>query len=290
MAAASLAYLGLGVADRQAWRNFAILELGLMDGGATGASYRLRMDDRPWRIALHETPANDILYAGFEVPNAAALRSLEARLHDNDIAWRPLTAAELKDRGADAGITLHDPDGLALDIVYGIQPCPEPFVSSRVARFVTDDGGLGHIVLSVSDPARTMAFFQMLGFAVSDFIDMAVTPEITIRITFLHCNKRHHTVAFAPMPGPRRLDHLMLEVATVDDVIDTYNRLMAAGYSMKRHLGRHPNDGMLSFYVTTPAGFDLEFGCEGIEIGNGWEVKVYDNISTWGHKSHLLPV
>ncbi len=52
-----------------------------------------------------------------------------------------------------------------------------------------------------------------------------------------------------------------------------------------RHMGRHTNDQMLSFYVKTPAGFDVEFGCEGVHVcPDNWKVRTYDSISLWGHE------
>jgi hypothetical protein len=79
----------------------------------------------------------------------------------------------------------------------------------------------------------------------------------------------------------------MLERRNVDSVIETYYRLLQQGFKMKRHLGRHPNDQVLSFYVATPAGFDLELGGDGIEIGHEWQVRTYDRISLWGHSPAL---
>ena len=35
---------------------------------------------------------------------------------------------------------------------------------------------------------------------------------------------------------------------------------------MSATLGRHVNDKMLSFYMKTPGGFDVEFGCEGLQV------------------------
>ena len=37
---------------------------------------------------------------------------------------------------------------------------------------------------------------------------------------------------------------------------------------MSATLGRHVNDKMLSFYMKTPGGFDIEFGCEGLEVAD----------------------
>lgn len=281
----SLAYLGLGVSDDDRWVEFAVEGLGLQEERRTDEVRRLRMDARAWRLALHRSDLNDILYAGFDVADATAMRGLAERLQSNGIAQRSLTPAEVAERGVADGIAANDPQGLRLEFVYGCADT-EPFAPQHVTGFVTGAGGMGHIALCTSDP--TTQFYELLGFRTSDYIDLALGAR-TLRITFLHCNKRHHTLALAPLPGPRRLDHLMLEVATPDDVIRAYNRMLLRGYAIKRHLGRHSNDRMLSFYVVTPAGFDLEVGCQGVEIDAEWKVRTHHAISLWGHHATLAP-
>jgi 3,4-dihydroxy-9,10-secoandrosta-1,3,5(10)-triene-9,17-dione 4,5-dioxygenase len=50
-------------------------------------------------------------------------------------------------------------------------------------------------------------------------------------------------------------------------------------------LGRHTNDRMLSFYMATPGGFALEFGCEGLQMDwGGYTPTVSTLPSLWGHK------
>jgi biphenyl-2,3-diol 1,2-dioxygenase len=279
----SLAYLGLGVADEERWAEFAVQGLGLQEATRGSGTRRLRMDERAWRLALHRSASNDILYVGFDVAGAAAVRALAGALDRSGIEQRMLTAAEIAERAVGGGIVAHDPQGLRLEFVHGCADAG-PFAPTRGSGFVTGAGGLGHIVLAAADPTTSARFYELIGFRVSDYIDLAIGPQ-TLRIAFYHCNKRHHTLALAPLPSPRRLDHLMIEVATPDEVIDTYNRLLLRGHPMKRHLGRHSNDRMLSFYVTTPAGFDLEFGCQGVEIGDRWQVRTYDAISLWGHQT-----
>lgn len=44
------------------------------------------------------------------------------------------------------------------------------------------------------------SFYAMLGFRVSDYIELM--PGLVG--TFLHCNPRHHTLAFVEVPGARR--------------------------------------------------------------------------------------
>ena len=69
----------------------------------------------------------------------------------------------------------------------------------------------------------------------------------------------------------------------VDDVLLGHRRSVGQGYKTGG-IGRHPNDRMLSFYVLTPAGFDIEYGWGGREIEGDWQVEEYDRISLWGHE------
>ena len=102
----------------------------------------------------------------------------------------------------------------------------------------------------------------------------------------MHCNGRHHTIAFAAMPGPKRMHHFMIEANDRVDVGCAYDRVLKAGIPMELTLGMHPNDHMFSFYVKTPSGFAIEFGADGrvIEDEASWEVVTYDRLSIWGHK------
>ena len=280
-----LAYVGLSVDDPQAWFRFAREGLGLADAGTSGETVRLQMDDRAWRIALHKGPSNDLSYVGFEVDESAALDQIEAALRQRDIGCRRLTPAELDVRCVRAGIAFKDPDGLDVEVIQGHAAASRPFESPLVRGFVADGQGLGHVVLSTGDPERSVEFYRFLGFKLSDLIQANLGPDMAVTISFLHCNPRHHTLAFARLPVPRRLEHLMLEVRSVDEVIEAYNRMRRLGYSIRRHLGRHPNDRMLSFYVVTPSGFDVEVGWDGQQVTSDWVVRTYDRVSLWGHEA-----
>lgn len=280
-----LAYLGFAVEDTQAWFQFARDGLGLTDARAVGETLRLRMDDRAWRIALHPASRNDLLYVGFEVDGTGAIEKLEASLRDRDIDCRRLTPTQLDARSIRAGIAFKDPDGLDLEVVYGHATASQPFESRLVRRFLTNGQGLGHIVISARDPDRSIEFYRSLGFETTDLIQMEVASGMVLTITFLHCNSRHHTLALTRLPIERRLEHFMVEVESIDEVIKAYNRMRRLGYQIRRHLGRHPNDEMLSFYVVTPAGFDVEVGWDGKQVGADWKVQTYDRISLWGHEA-----
>ena len=100
---------------------------------------------------------------------------------------------------------------------------------------------------------------------------MRLPPELVGRpsdgepawLRFFGCNPRHHSLAFLPMPTPSGIVHLMIEVETPDDVGLCLDRARRHKVPMSATLGRHVNDLMLSFYMKTPGGFDVEFGTEG---------------------------
>ena len=276
-----LAYCGLGVSDVEAWIRFGVEALGL---GLTDQHVRrLRMDNRSWRFALHQSPADDILYAGFELSDAKELSALRTRLDAASLTWTAMTEAECRDRQVGEGLWLRDPDGLRLEFVRDHALASTPFVSPLTEGFLTGPQGFGHMVLSVGDLERATAFYEALGFALSDYITAPVDPGLTLRIAFLHCNERHHSVAIAALPGAKRLNHIMIELLEVDDVLRGYQRCADLGYRSGK-IGRHPNDLMLSFYVASPAGFDVEYGWGGRQVGPDWSVAEYDRISLWGHE------
>jgi biphenyl-2,3-diol 1,2-dioxygenase len=109
-----------------------------------------------------------------------------------------------------------------------------------------------------------------------------------IKLTFLHCNPRHHTIALAPVPLPKKLNHIMLEVTSLDDVGFGLDRATAQSTNISSSIGCHTNDKMVSFYMKTPSGFDIEYGFGGIAIDDAtWQTTTYDKPSIWGHKGNL---
>ena len=70
-------------------------------------------------------------------------------------------------------------------------------------------------------------------------IDMGGLPVVG---NFYHCNGRHHSMAliFVPVPEfPKKLDHIMIETVSMDNVGHAYDRALAAGIPIARDLGRH---------------------------------------------------
>src|SRR5205809_494451 len=87
-----------------------------------------------------------------------------------------------------------------------------------------------------------------------------------------------------PQP-PKRLNHFMLQAKTLDDVGATYYLCQDQGVPIARSLGRHTNDHMVSFYLRTPSGFEVEYGWGGRVVDDStWQVQLHTAGSMWGHR------
>ena len=102
---------------------------------------------------------------------------------------------------------------------------------------------------------------------------------------FFHCNPRHHSIAIVEVDAPKHLQHIMLEVKSLDDVGLAYYRCKEFGTPLSLDIGRHTNDHMFSFYMSSPSGFDIEYGWGGRLIDDStWVVQRHVSPAIWGHQ------
>jgi 3,4-dihydroxy-9,10-secoandrosta-1,3,5(10)-triene-9,17-dione 4,5-dioxygenase len=88
----------------------------------------------------------------------------------------------------------------------------------------------------------------------------------------------------APTSG-RDLVRRYCEVATLDDVGRALERCTRRGAPVSASLGRHANDLMVSFYVRTPGGCDIEYGTDGRFVDDAtWVSRETTAVSLWGHR------
>ena len=285
----SLGYLGIGVSDLAAWKTYALDVLGI-EVIERGSRLDLRYDEQVWRLSLAASGEDDLTFIGLEVNSIEALEALAKALKEKGISVDQGSEALCAERDVSAMICCEDPFGLAVELYFGERLAVNPFKPAREhAGFVTGDMGLGHIVLSAPDEAAATGFFiESLGFNLSDHVLLG--PEgRQLRLTFMHCNSRHHSLAIAPIPAPKRLNHIMMEAATMDEVGRTLDIVQRSNVPVSSSLGKHTNDMMVSFYMQTPSGFDIEYGCEGLAITDDWTPSVHYAPSLWGHRGALNP-
>jgi 3,4-dihydroxy-9,10-secoandrosta-1,3,5(10)-triene-9,17-dione 4,5-dioxygenase len=289
----SLGYLRVESADIAAWREFGVKALGLVEGrGPEPGALYLRMDDFPARLVIVPGERERLLAAGWEVAGEPELAQVERALAAAGVAVKAGTAAELAERRVGQLLRFDDPAGNAVEVFCGAALEHHPAVSPYGNRFVTGAMGLGHVVLPVpGDDAALRFYADVLGFRLRDSMRMA--PELLgqpaggppLWMRFLGCNPRHHSLALAPFPAPAGIVHLMIEVATLDDVGQAMDRCARRGRPASATLGRHANDLMVSFYVRTPGGFDIEYGTDGRLVDDAaWVSRETTAISLWGHR------
>ena len=107
-------------------------------------------------------------------------------------------------------------------------------------------------------------------------------PPVWFR--FLGCNPAASLAGPGADAAPAGIVHLMIEVAALDDVGRALDRCARRGAPLSASLGRHANDLMVSFYVRTPGGFDIEYGTDGRVVDDAtWVSRETTAVSLWGH-------
>ena len=292
MSIRSLAYMRIEATDMAAWREYGLKVVGMVEGkGSDPDALYLRMDDFPARLVIFPGEQDRLSVSGWETANAAELQEVRDNLSAAGVAFKEGTAEQLQDRRVDELITFEDPSGNTLEAFHGAALEHRRVVSPYGHKFVTGEQGLGHVVLSTTDDEASLRFYRdVLGFRLRD--SMRLPPQMVGRpadgkpawLRFFGCNPRHHSLAFLPMPTPSGIVHLMIEVENSDDVGLCLDRALRKKVKMSATLGRHVNDLMLSFYMKTPGGFDIEFGCEGRQVEDeSWIARESTAVSLWGH-------
>lgn len=290
----NLGYSVFGVGDLAAWERFAVDMLGLQVGRREDALLTLRMDEYAQRLVLERGSDDDLRVAGWELCSEPELEAYVAQLRAKGVPVEACSAAHARSRRVEKVYRCDDPNGYAHEFYFGpgFAPITQPFHSSVMVGkgFNTGALGMGHLLPRALDyKASTDFYLNVLGLRLSDYIREEVAPGMVIDATFFHTRTgRHHSLATAFIPSPKILNHLMVEVQSMDDVGLAYDRCVKAGHPMVLELGHHPNDRMFSFYVATPSGFAIEYGWGGIVIDEAdWQVRSFTKLSDWGHKRNV---
>ena len=300
----SLGYVGIGTTRPEAWRDFAIEVLGMMparaipgegwgeqgqarpdtgrpDGVADDGSVYLKMDERQWRVAVHPCESDgELMYFGLELDGHLELAAAVAELRADGIEVREGSADDAYARAVTGIAYCQDPSGNALELYYG--PTTDYNFASPVPGlcFVAGALGVGHFNLFVNNQEECFDFYtRLLGFKLSDYIRYG--PDAALQL--LRCNPRHHSIAMIDMGAGNVLQHMLVEMAGIDDVGQALDRAKRYGLKVVSTLGRHRNDGMLSFYMRGPGGFDVEVGCDGKLLDENWSPNEFCEGDVWGH-------
>lgn len=287
----SMGYVRVASTDLEQWRHFGSKVLGLAEGrGPDGENLYFRIDEVSARLVVFPSDVDRLEATGWEVADHRALQEAREHLQKAGVGFEAGTPEELAERRVQELVRFQDPWDNVFELFHGITYESRPVVTPYAAKFVTADQGMGHIVVPVTDDVEALRFYtEVLGFRLRDSMSMpgefvGKEPGSKVWLRFLGVNPRHHSLAFLPMPNPSRCVHIMLEVDALDDVGRALERVKKHKAPLSATLGRHMNDEMVSFYVKSPGGFDVEFGTEGLKVDDSrWVARESTAVSYWGH-------
>jgi 3,4-dihydroxy-9,10-secoandrosta-1,3,5(10)-triene-9,17-dione 4,5-dioxygenase len=287
----SLGYLRIESTDPQKWREFGTKVLGMAEGRGPQDLVLLRMDDFPARLIITGGDSDRLLAPGWEVKDDASFDAISRALSDAGVPFKAGTDSHLSERRVARLLTFDDPAGSTHEVFAGAALDSRPAVTPYGTEFVTGDLGMGHVVMPAPDLEPALRFWtDVMGFQLRD--SMRLAPELfglpagspPLWMRFLGVNARHHSLALAPFPADPGAVHLMIETGSIDDVGRALDRANRRKAPVSASLGRHANDLMVSFYVKTPGGFDIEYGTGGRLVDDAtWVARETTAISLWGH-------
>lgn len=284
-----LGYLVIETDKFADWRRFGRDAIGMHLDDSLPDVLRFRLDDHDCRFLLHRGPAEDVTALGWQLDDHRAFDEIVARVTRAGVPITRGGAEETALRGVERLVRFPGPNGLTQEIFTRARPATAPPNLVVSGGFVTGDG-IGHIAVTSKRPHLIRGYYNTVFDArLSDYIDETI-GGLKFKIRFLRVNQRHHTVAIAAVnrlpinPIRTRVQHLNIQVADLDDMTATYQRVKQLGFDMALGVGQHTNDRELSFYARTPSGFEWEVGWNPIVVDEKiWEPTTHRGISLWGH-------
>ncbi len=187
----------------------------------------------------------------------------------------------LWDVGCERQVQVQGPDALKLCQYLSARDLSQ--LKIGVAKYVPLCDHKGRLIndpiaLRVDDlEEATNVMRECLGFEVSDIVKH--------RDVFLYCNTREHTALIRPYTGEgKRIDHLRIELDSLDDVGFTLDRASEQVPTAHSSLGKNTTSQSISFYMDTPSNFPIQYGWGSGEISpKNRRVLRHDRSMAWGH-------
>jgi catechol 2,3-dioxygenase len=208
-------------------------------------------------LGLHAHGEPALLRIDLTAPDKAAVDGLNKRLRGAGVTdIEP--PAPIAEPGGGYGFTFKDPDGRIVRLVTGDtrhpDAAPDPDRPSKIT----------HVVLNAPQRGVMSAFYcEQLGFRRIDQ---------TRYLTFLSCNRDHHSIAFAESDGAS-LHHIAFEMAEIDSVMRGAGRMRDAGFPIEWGVGRHgPGDNVFAYFVG-PDDVVIEYTAEVEQVDASYRVR-----------------
>lgn len=283
---AELGYVVVNATDIEAWRVFGAEVLGAMPVDGPDGTLYLKMDERTARFVIQPSDSDGFAASGWGTLTEREFDEAREHLAASGVELAPATVEELRVRRVERMFRFLDPAGNTHEVYCGPAVDTVRFASpAGVREFVTGAMGMGHVVLPTGEAfdATEKFFTEVVGLEAANVRHFPRAGRDPLRIRFLHCNDRQHSLALGEIDAPSGCVHIALEVGSLDEVGRALDRAASHGV-LARSLGKHINDSMVSFYLTSPGGFQIEYG-----YGDGdptWTKGTYfvDTVgSYWGH-------
>jgi 2,3-dihydroxybiphenyl 1,2-dioxygenase len=272
------------------WRRFGRDAIGMHLDEALRDVMRFRLDDNECRFLLRRGPAEDVTALGWHIDDHRTFDEILTRVSRHGVPIKEGTAEEAALRGVERLMRFPGPNGLVQEIFVRARRSDTPPDMAVRGGFVTGEGGIGHVAVTSKKPHQIRGYYNTVFDArLTDYIDETISG-LKFKIRFLRVNQRHHSVAIAAVnrlpinPIRTRVQHLNIQVAELDDMTASYQRVKELGFHMALAVGQHTNDKELSYYAMTPSGFEWEVGWNPIVVDEKtWEPSTHQGISIWGH-------
>ncbi|MGV0626816.1 VOC family protein [Mycolicibacter minnesotensis] len=286
----SLGYVVVETEKFSDWRRFGREAIGMHVDDALSDVLRFRLDDHACRFLLQRGPAEDTIALGWQLDDHGSFEKVLARVTAHGVPVTEGTAEDAELRGVERLARFAGPNGLNQEIFTRPRIADTPLRAAVRGGFVTGAAGIGHVAVTTKRPQQMRGYYASVFDArLSDHIDETISG-VKVKIRFLRVNERHHSVAIAAVnrlpinPIRTRVQHVNIQVAELDDMTESYQRVKQSGFGMALGIGQHTNDRELSFYAKTPSGFEWEVGWNPLVVDEAtWEPATYQGISIWGH-------
>ncbi len=129
---------------------------------------------------------------------------------------------------------------------------------------------IGHVVLFTDKLAQAVAFYESLGFVVSD--------SYPGRGVFLRCAAAagHHDLFLLQVPGKvTGLNHIAFTVRDIHEVFGGGLAMGRAGWKTQLGPGRHPISSAYFWYFENPCGGLIEYNADEDHLTSAWQAREF---------------
>ena len=285
-----LGYLVIDTEKFAEWRRFGRDAIGMHLDDTLPDVMRFRLDDHECRFLVRRGPAEDVSALGWHIDDHHTFDEILTRVTRHGVSVIEGTAEQAALRGVERLVRFPGPNGLTQEIFTRPSIDASPLDMAVRRGFVTGAAGIGHVAVTSTKPHQVRGYYDTVFDArLTDLIDETISG-LKFKIRFLRVNQRHHSIAIAAVnrlpinPIRTRVQHVNVQVADLDDMTTSYQRIRDLGFDMALAVGQHTNDRELSYYAMTPSGFEWEVGWNTIVVDETtWEPTTYQGISIWGH-------